>query len=470
MFKKKIVQCLNKDNNEKIELPYDYLIYSAGIETVKPEFTYPSTPLISSIYSPEDSKYFRQAVQKGKIEKAVVIGGGYEGCGMIETLITLWGIEVTLIEKEKFLLNSFLDPEISSFVKSCIPQNKVKLLLSTSVDKIELNENSKLVLSLDNGQKIVTDFVFYCLGVKPNTKLAEKSNIKIGKSCGIIVDEQMRTNIPNIWAAGDCVEIKNLISNKPDNFLFGALSNKMARVAADSIAGRNAVFKGSTGALGLTLFNNTICSIGLSEKKAGEFGFETGTVIGSMPDRAEYHPEVKPLIGKLIYEKPGLKLLGLQLAGEGEIKRYLDTFSVLLSLGKTVNDLINLEQGYEFIHSSSISPLNFLGAMAINQEEDGIKNAGPIQASSFKGTFVDLREDAELSIAPFPEKSVHISSSDIRTKVNNFNHDNELMFVCGKGPRGYEAARLFKNNGYKNVSYLGAGSFLYNRIKKMLSP
>ena len=106
--------------------------------------------------------------------------------------------------------------------------------------------------------------------------------------------------------------------------------------------------------------------------------------------------------------------------------------------------------------------------MAINQEEDGIENINPLQASSFLGTFIDLRERNEVDLVPFPENSIHIPLSELNRRMGDFDLDQHIMFVCGKGPRGYEAARLFKNKGYKNVSYLGAGSFLYNKIIKSL--
>ncbi len=465
--KNKVV-CKDLDKNKTFELPYNHLILATGAEPVEPNFPFTSSPLISSFHSPDDAKNFRQAAQSGKIDKAVIIGSGFTGCEMIGALTSLWGIETVLIEKEETLLPGCLDAEISRFIESKIGSDKIQLLLSTTVERIELNEKDQPVVVLENGQKIESDYVFHCLGVKPNSKLVEKANIKLGAHGGILVDEQMKTNVPNIWAAGDCVEIKNLVTDKYDYLSFGSLSSRMGRIAADSIGGRDGTYNGSVGSSCLILFNNTICSAGLTQKRAKELGYNTGTVIGCMPDRAEYDPDVKTLVGKLVYEKPGLKLLGLQLVGEEEGTRYIDAFSVLLSQKKTVEDLVNLEHCYEPVHSSPISLLNYLGSMAIDQEKDGVINAGPIYASSFKGTFVDLREYAEVDTSPFPEKSVHIPSLELRGKINDFDLNQQIMFVCGKGPRGYEAARIFLNNGFKNVSYLGGGSFLYNRIKKFL--
>ncbi|HQT91196.1 MAG TPA: NADH oxidase, partial [Candidatus Kryptobacter bacterium] len=129
----------------------------------------------------------------------------------------------------------------------------------------------------------------------------------------------------------------------------------MGRVAADSVAGRNASFKGAVATVSLKLFENIVCAAGLTEKKARKLGFETGSVIGCWSDRPDYHPEAKLLLGKLVYEKPGLRLLGLQLVGEGEVTRYIDVFSELLAQRESVETLLDVEHGYTPAHSSPIS-------------------------------------------------------------------------------------------------------------------
>ena len=278
--------------------------------------------------------------------------------------------------------------------------------------------------------------------------------------------KKMKTNIGNIWAAGGCVEVKNLVTDKPDYFSHGTLSNVMSRVAADSVAGKDNTFSGSVDSHYLTLFNNNVCSAGLTEKRAKELGFKTSSIIGFMPDRAEYDPEGKTILGKLVYEKPGMRLLGLQLIGEGEITRYIDLFSILLSQKRTVQDLYNLQYGSNSVHSPSMSPLSYLGFMAVNQEEDGIKNINPLLAPSFNGIFVDVRELSEIESLPFSGKSIQVKLSELRQRLKDFSLDDPVMFFCQKGPRGYEAARIFVNYGYQNVSYLGGGNLLYSKIIK----
>jgi NADPH-dependent 2,4-dienoyl-CoA reductase/sulfur reductase-like enzyme/rhodanese-related sulfurtransferase len=462
--KKEIVCCNIKD--ETFTLPYDALIIATGSIPKEPSFPYQRSSAISFFHSPVDSKNFRDSVQKGEVNKAVIIGGGFIGCEMMEALTSLWGIDTVLIEKENSLLPGCLDPEISACIEQSINSSKIKLMLSASVYKIETDENGKPVIILGKDQKINADYVFFCLGVKPNAKLAVESGIKTGRHEGILVDDQMRTNRPDIWAAGDCVEIKNIVSDIPDYFSYGSLANRMGRIAADSIAGKSISFKGAAGTFSLKLFDNIIGAAGLTEEKAGKLGFKTASVIGSWPDRPDYYPEMKNLFGKLVYEKNSLRLLGIQLIGEGEVTRYIDVFSDLLSRQCTADDLINLEHGYTPAHSSPISPLNNLGYMIINQEYDGIRNFNPLLLSKFKGIFIDVREQYEIESSPFPENCIKIPLPGIRLKLDGWKLDQPIMFVCEKGPRSYEAARIFVNNGYRNISYLGGGNLFYSKISK----
>ncbi len=241
----------------------------------------------------------------------------------------------------------------------------------------------------------------------------------------------------------------------------------MGRAAADSINGRKISFKGSAEPISLKLFDNVICSAGLTEKNAAELGYSTGSVLGIWSDRAEYHPEVKNIVGKLVYAKPGLKLLGLQLIGEGEVIRYIDPFTELLKDRKTIYSLLCLEHAFIPALSSPFSPLNYLGYIAINQEKDGIINFSPRLLSSFNGIFIDVREKNEAESKPFPENSINIPFSGIRSRINDFDLDQEIIFVCTKGSRSYEATRLFSNHGFKNVAYLGGGSLLFGELKKL---
>ncbi len=327
---------------------------------------------------------------------------------------------------------------------NCVNHDKILTLLSTRVERIEPDGNNLPVVVLDNGQKIVSDFVIISGRLKAETYLAKKADIKLGERGGILIDEKMRTNISGIWAAGDCTEIKNIVTGKVIHFPDGSQANKMGKAAADSINGRKVDFKGIVGAKSLKIFDNNFCKSGLTEGEAIQNGFNTASVIGVWSDRADFNPEVKNIFGKLVYQKPGLRLLGLQLIGEGDILRYVDVFSVLLKEKRTLKSLICLEHGFHPSHSSTLSPLNYLGFMSVNQEKDGIINFNPMNLPLFKGTFVDVREKHDVETKPLPVDSINIPFSVLRHRLNDFDKDEEIIFICTKGGRSYESARFLK--------------------------
>ena len=464
--KRREVICKTEDKEQTTTHLYNALIIATGSKVVEPKFYFSQSPAISSFHSALDAKNFREAAQKGKVRKVVIVGGGFIGCELTEALRSLWGIETILIEKENSLLSNFLDPEISRVVENQIEKNNVQILLSSEVQKIETDEKKLPVTSLTNGNKIESDYLFYNLGVHPETDLAKATGVEIGKLGGIIVDKNMKTNMPNIWAAGDCVETKNLVTGKPDYFPLGSLSNRMGRVAANSIAGKDDSFYGAAGTVSVKVFDMVVSATGLTEKKAKENGYNIGSVIGCWTDRPDYHPEAKDIFGKLVYEKENLKLLGIQLVGEGEVNRYVDVVSELLAKNKTVYDLLNLEHGYMPAHSSPISPLNYLGYMVINQEEDGVLNVNPEKLSSFDGLFIDLREDVEVDTSAFSHNAIHIPLAELRKKLDEFDLNQSIMLICEKGTRAYGAATTFKNCGFKNISYLGGGNNIYKEVNK----
>jgi len=460
------VKCFNIKSGKHFSLNYDKLIIAIGAKAIKPNFSFPESPRISSFHSPFDAKNFKEFAQKGKIGKAIIIGGGFIGCELTEAMTSLWGIETELIEKENSLLTKFLDPEFSRIVEKKIGDNDVKIHLSSEVEKIKLNEEQLPTVYLKNESQITADYVFYNLGVKPDSSLAKKCGIDTGKYDGIVVNEKMQTNFENIFASGDCVEVNNVVSGKTDYFSFGSLANRMGKIAADNIAGRDNQFKGVVGNVSLKIFNTIVCSVGLTEQIAFRCGIQTGSVIGTWADRPDYYPEYKNLFGKLVYEKSSLRLLGIQLIGDGEVTRYADIFSELLFNNKAVYDLQDVEHGYTPAHSSPISPLNFLGYMALNQEVDGMINTNPLDLELFNGTIIDVREDSERAESYTIDSSVHIPLTSLRKRTDEFPKDQKLLFVCEKGPRSYEAARIFKNKEFKNVSYLGGGLIMLKEFYK----
>jgi NADPH-dependent 2,4-dienoyl-CoA reductase/sulfur reductase-like enzyme/rhodanese-related sulfurtransferase len=457
------VKCHNLNEDHRFSLNYNALIFATGSTAIEPQFPVPDSPRVSQFYSPEDAKRFKITAREGSVKKAVIIGGGFIGSELTESLSALWGIETVLVEKEKYMLQNLLDYELSRIVENRIKSNGVKIITSCEVQKVFLNSSNLPVVVLENGEEIKSDYVFYNLGVKPNTALAVKTGVEVGPHGGILVDKKMRTNLPNIWAAGDCVEAKNIVTGKTDYYTMGSLSNRMAREAADSINGKNTTdFKGTIGSVSLKIFDLIVCTTGLTELKARKSGYDVESMLGCWSDRPEYHPEAKNLFAKIIYEKQSLKLLGLQIAGEGEVTRYIDIFSNLLANYETALQLINLEHAYTPAHSSPLSPLNYLGYMIINQEKEGLNDIKPAEVADFAGNILDVREEFEITQQTRISNVRNIPLSNLRASIGEIEFDKPIICFCSKGPRSYEAARYLKCLGHNNARYLSGGLLFFN--------
>ncbi|MBI5324554.1 MAG: FAD-dependent oxidoreductase [Ignavibacteriae bacterium] len=455
-YKTNSIDCLNIKDGDRFSLPFDKLVICTGAKAKEPPFPVPESDKISTFHNPLDAKKFRELAQSGKISKAVIIGAGFIGCELAESLVNLWGIETHLVELENRLLPTALDKEMSLFLEKTFSNKGINLHLSSKVEKVNLNGSGNPVVHLFNGGKIDSDYVFLCVGIKPEVELARLLGINIGKKGGILVDSQMRTNLKNVWAGGDCVEVNSLITGKPGLFPFGSLANRQGRVIADSISGLNSEFKGAVGNISLKVFGLIVASCGLSEDGAIEQGYEVGAVWGSWHDRPDYHPDSKSLFGKILYEKSNLKLLGLQLAGRGEVTRYIDIFANMISNRATVYDLLDFEHAYTPPHSSPLNPLNSLGAMAISQEE-GVCAMNPLLLEKFDGNILDIREQNEIVDIKLGKAAMEFPIMEYRYNLDKFDKDELLLIVCQKGPRSYEAARTFINAGSSNVMYLGGG-------------
>ncbi len=462
-FQKKTVSFKSLTSSEYKTIEFDKLVIATGAKPIEPKFEFPSSEKIMNFHSPIDAKKVRLMAQKGEISKAVIIGGGYIGCELAEALVSLWGIDTTIIEKESHLLPMSLDKELGDFLTNIFRNHSVKISANTTVRMITETEEGHFDIFLDNDEVLTSDTVFLCTGVKPSVELFEKSGLETGNFGGIKVDNQLRTNVSNVWAGGDCIEIKNLITGNYGYYPLGSLANRQGRVIADSIAGLESLFPGSVGAISIKVFDTIIAGSGLNINQAIANAFNTAKVVGAWYDRPDYHPDAKPIFGKLIYEKESLRLLGIQMIGKGEVTRYTDTFTSLLSKNGNLYDLINAEHCYTPPHSAPMNPLNFLGAMALEQENSGVINYSFDEIPD-DAIIIDLREKEEVESVPLSLDSQNLSFDEYRKHIRNFPKDKTYIFVCQKGPRSYEGAFFLKKLGFENIGYLGGGMQLLSKI------
>ncbi len=455
---RKTVKCRNLEDGKIFDLPFNAVVIATGSNAAKPPFQYPDSPRIGNLHNPEDGRKFRRLAQTGKITATAILGGGFIGVELAEAMVSLWGIDTTIIEKENRLLPKMLDDTIAKQVFSVLQKNNISVNLNRTVIKIETLNDSTVKILLNNGTVHEVDYVFTCFGVSPENSLAESLGIKLGAQGGILVDDQMRSSFPGIWAVGDCVEVKNLITGKYDCFPLGSLANRQGRAAAGSLAKRSTRFPGAVGTASVKIFDFVIASSGLTSSTAKESNIKNRTIWATFLDRPDYSPGNENIFITMTYQPETLQIFGIQAAGYGEVTRYVDVISGLLPKKIFAQDLLELEHAYTPSHASPVSPLNQLGAMILAREQDGIESVVPKLVKISENILLDVRSEDEQETSPLTKQAVLIPQDQLRSRIGELDLTKPIHVVCSRGPRSYEAVRYLKNRGATDVKYVGGGT------------
>jgi len=461
---KKTVTVRMLDSCQTVEHGYGKLVLATGASPNPPPFPIPDSPRIRYFTRPDDAIAFRQMAQEGKISKALVVGGGFIGCEVAEAAGGLWGINVSLVEKEACLLPKILDPEMAEIVRRELARNDVEVITGTEIEKIELDSEDNPVAHIKGKDTIAADYVFLCLGVHPNVTLARKCGLDIGPTGGIKVNSRMQTSDPDIFAGGDCVENSHLVTGKPCYIPMGSLANRHGRVIAENLAGTESSFPGVTGAFLVKVFETNCGAVGISETVARQQGLRPRVVWGTFPDRPDYYPEVQTFVLKMVYNSEDNRLVGLQAVGAGDICRRIDVFSTFLMRQAAVADLLDFEQGYAPPYAEALDPLHHLAAVAQAQQKGAsfVSPAEDLNALDSVVQIIDVREKNECESSPWPGlketvKPVNIPLNDLRKRLNELDKNRKVVIICKRGLRSYQAALILKAAGFDSVDILAAG-------------
>jgi len=440
------------------EFPYDKLILATGAVPIVPPFVPKGGKRVSVFKTMEDSIALRKALQTGQISKVGLVGAGPIGCELAEACKAMWGAEVILFDAAPHILPAMLDPEMARPVETYLTGEGVELHTNCPLQGLVEEEDGVIIKTPQGDFKV--DHVVIAIGVRPNSKLAAECGLTIGKTGGIVVDEKMTTSDPDIFAAGDCVELKHLISGKPVAMPLGSLANREGRVIGSNLGGGNERFGPVVGSAAVKIFDMNVSATGLTEKAAREAGFDVGVAWGSFTDKADYYPGFENLHLKLVYDKKTTKLLGLQGYSKGEVVKRVDVFAALLKHGGTLEDLLDAEFAYAPPYAPAVDPLYSIACTARNELMEGI-HALPPDADLSSKLIVDVRRTKEAADRPLPEKDTkNVPFEEFRVLCDQVPQDREVVCLCSKGVRSSEAARILRQKGCKNVRFVGGGSLM----------
>jgi rhodanese-related sulfurtransferase len=303
--------------------------------------------------------------------------------------------------------------------------------------------------------------VVLAIGVRPNVTLAETAGLEIGRTGAIKVDDRMQTSDPDIFAAGDCVECRDLMTNGPCFVPLGSTANKQGRVAAVNICGGQDRFPGVLGSTVLKVFDFCVGRTGLSESAAKAQGYDIVSAIAPAPDKAHFMPGAKLLILKLIADRTSRKLLGAQALGPGAGDKRIDVAAMALTAGITVDQLANADLCYAPPYAPAMDNI-ITAANVLRNKMDGymegvsVQEVHEMQQRKQDFVFLDVRSPKEYEQVRLPGSTL-IPLGLLRGRLAELPRDKEIVTFCKISLRGYEAALILNAAGFKKVRVMDGG-------------
>lgn len=456
----KTVQVKNNVSNEETVLPYDKLVLATGASPIRPSLPGIGLANIFTLWHPHDADAVKQGLNNGRFKKAVIIGAGLIGMEMAEALKKS-NVDVTIVEMQDHVFPAFLDPELSGVVRKYVEEQGVQVLTG---EKVTGFAGAEAVAFVETDQrKIPADLVILALGARPNIELAKEAGLVIGTAGGIQVDDRMRTSDPDIFAGGDCVENVNMVSKRKVLAPMGSTANKQGRVIGDNICGEDEIFRGVLNTVVVKVLSLNVGKTGLSEKDAKTLGYEYVTVMVSGHDKPHYMPGAKLITVKLIVDAASRKLLGMQAAGEGEVAKRVDVAATVLTLGGTVNDMVDIDLSYAPPYNSPIDNLAAAANSAMNKLSGKFKGISPLEAkekmSSPQTVLLDVRTPDECKQIRIGDcKNIqYIPLGQLRSRLQEISKEGEILAFCKISVRGYEAQCILEGEGFDNVKVIEGG-------------
>ena len=344
---RKVVTAATDDG--PVEFSYDRLVIGTGAEPLRPPIIgldrLGPADGVHLLHTIDETRRLDDDLRRRGAQRVVIIGAGYIGIEMAEAL-TNRGIGVTVLERLGNVLPRTLDHELADDITAELEAHGVEVRRGTTVTEVRRDDGGVCVVADD--AKWTADTVLVVSGVTPNSTVAATSGVLVNDHGTIAVDRQMRTNLPDVWAAGDCVHTHHALLTEPTYLPLGTTAHKQGRVAGENAAGGHKEFAGIVGTQVVRVFDRVVAATGLRDLEAALAGYQPLTVQTVADDHKRYYPGATPIQIRLTGDRNSGRLLGAQLVGTlgAEIAKRVDTYAVALQQGLTVEQLLDLDLSY----------------------------------------------------------------------------------------------------------------------------
>ena len=456
--KRKTVSVKNLETDEVFEESYDKLILSPGAKPTQPRLPGVGIDKLFTLRTVEDTFRIKEYINQNHPKSAVLAGGGFIGLELAENLREL-GMDVTIVQRPKQLMNPF-DADMASMIHSEMRKHGVKLALGYTVEGFEERNGGVDVLLKDNAP-LHADMVVLAIGVTPDTALARKAGLELGIKGSIVVNDRMETSVPDIYAAGDAVQVKHYVTGEDALISLAGPANKQGRIIADNICGGDSRYLGSQGSSVIKVFDMTAATTGINETNARKAGLDVDTVILSPMSHAGYYPGGKVMTMKVVFEKGTYRLLGAQIVGYDGVDKRIDVLATAIHAGLKATQLKDLDLTYAPPYSSAKDPVNMAGFM-IDNISKGLKQWHLHDADKLPRdgsvTLLDTRTAREYSSGHI-EGFVNIPVDELRERLDEIEPGKPVYVICQSGLRSYIATRILEGYGYEAYNFAGGFRF-----------
>ncbi|KGK86300.1 CoA-disulfide reductase [Desulfosporosinus sp. HMP52] len=451
---------VQEQNGKVYRESYDQLILSPGAAPLRPPIPGINDIEALVVRNVTDIDQIKRFIDEQNPKTAAVVGGGFIGLEMAENLHAR-GVETTIIEMSDQVMAP-LDFEMAAILHEHIFNKGINLILEDGVKSFAKKDNGT-VITLQSGGEVQADLTIMAIGVKPEIKLAKEAGLTIGELGGIKVNERLQTSDPNIYAVGDVIEVKHLVTGQAALLPLAGPANKQGRIVADIIAGRDSRYKGTQGTAIAKVFDLVAASTGANEKMLKKLGIPHEVLFTHSNSHAGYYPGATRLSMKLVFDKNNGRVLGAQAVGAQGVDKRIDDIAGVIRNQGTIYDLQDLELAYAPPFSSAKDPVNMAGYVAENIINGDVKMIHWQELSKLNAKdicIIDVRDEEERK-AKFIRGSLHIPVNDLRSKLSELPKDKEIVVYCEIGLRGYVAYRILTQHGFTQVRNLCGGWVTY---------
>jgi len=459
-----VVHATDTRSGESRSFPYTKLILAQGGRPVMPAWPGIEHEHVFSLWTLEDmDRIIRHLAQK-QPKHAVVVGGGFIGLEMVEALVKR-GLKVSVIEQAPHVMG-LMEPEIAGVVHAELAAHGVELFTRTSVTEL-----TKTEVKLDQGTVLKGDLVLVSVGVRPTLELVKQAGLELGEAGGLLVDESLRTSDPNIFAAGDMIELEHRVSGTKTRIPLAGPANRQGRLAAENALGGTRTYPGALGTSVVRVFDAVVGMTGLSLKQARGLGIPADAVVVHKEHHTAYYPNAVTVSVLVVYDRETGRILGGQVAGEQGADKRLDVLALAAATGITLDQLAEVDFAYSPPIGTANDALNMAAFTAQNRRSGFSPAVTASELDEFvagkQPVFIDLRDTFAYEKSHV-EGALSLPLELLRERLTELPRERLLLVYDETGKKGHRALRTLLGAGFNQVVNLSGGHLSLERHARAL--